>query len=107
MRVKTVLENQAPPAPSKPPAPPAYQRNPGSAGRWLDRASADFALAGKVEALSRTSDNMLASLVRADSPGYENLAGALENLITRHASLVAGARVLHGRIAAALAGGGE
>jgi len=97
----------AAPAPPKPPAPPAYQRTPGNAGRWLDRASADFALAGKVEALSRTSDNMLASLVRADSPGYENLAAALAALIGRHAPLLEGARALHQRIAAALAGGGE
>lgn len=92
--------------PPKPPAATHFQRNPGSLGRWMDRAGADFTLAGRIEGLATCSDSYLVRLAQVDSAGYRNLQRALADLVARHVGLIDGATELHDRIARALAGGG-
>ena len=104
MKVSERIAALAPPAAS---AATAYQRNPGHAGRWLDRAAADFGTAGKIEKLATVSDPYLASLIRADRAGFENLSRARADLIGRHAPLIEGAGALFTKIEAALAAGVE
>jgi len=101
-----VSERIAALAPAKPPAASRYQRTPGSLGRWMDRAGADFTLAGRIEGLLTCSPEYLTRLCTADRGGYQNLQRALADMVARHVALVDGATELHGRIEAALAAGG-
>ncbi len=93
-------------SPAKPPAAPRFQRVPGGLGLWMDKAGADFTLAGRIEGLATCSDAYLARLAQADRGGYENLLRALGEMVARHVALVDGATELHGRIESALAAGG-